>query len=379
MELTLCGSGQVIHIAGGLTLRMLIYLLAVCITSLYIVHRSLDLDVGNVLIFYVFTTCVSMSICFILGNMAGLFDDIKQLSFFIMLPFIFFQVTSKYMIDIISKVIKFSALFMAIIYLTYIVLIKYMRIIDFNILYAAMGEESDFMFRGSEGELFYKGFLYLVIGLLFWLKEKNVCCSILMILSIYYTMTRGFYVITLVGIVLLYIFNNRIKLRTVLFLILLCLVLLLVVGQLGLFEVGENRAEGDELRILTMQQVFERITPFSFFFGHGFGIGVPIRMVHMENSFLEIFHKQGVLGLTFWGYLLYKIIAFYKRIPLSYKKLASVYVVGTITVYIQSLFNPFLINPIGMGFVLLSFVVCKKLSYYGKSIMCSCSLSAETL
>lgn len=87
----------------------------------------------------------------------------------------------------------------------------------------------------------------------------------------------------------------------------------------------------------------------------------------MENSILEIFHKQGILGLSFWGLLLWKIYADYKRTPTEYKQTASLFMIGAVCVYVQSLFNPFLINPIGMSFVLLSFVVSNKLSRLNES------------
>lgn len=280
-------------------------------------------------------------------------------------------------INSISKIIRYSTLLIAIIYLVYIVLIKYVGVIDFSVAYYLISEYSDFMFRGNEGELFYKGFVYLVIGLIFWIKEKKYLCSLLILLAIYYTMTRGFYVITFLCILGYYITLRRFTISTIIFVLFFCSISLLIVNGLGLFDMGENRADGDVIRIMTMQQVFERITPFSFVLGHGFGYGVPIRMVHMENSFLEIFHKQGVLGLFLWGYLLHKIIAFYKRTPSNYKGVSSVYMIGTIGVYVQSLFNPYLINPIGMSFVLLSFVVCNKLSKINESPVCSRSLSTK--
>ncbi|WP_018666682.1 hypothetical protein [Bacteroides gallinarum] len=366
-ELLLCGSGQVIHVAGGLTLRMFNFLIAIGLTVPLIINRRIGQYAGNMLMFYLFTTMVALSFCLISNNQENLFADIKQLSFFLTLPFIYFMVSDKKVIQNVCSIIKWSSLFMSVAYLVYIVLIKYLKVIDFNIFYVMMEEESDFMFRGDEGELFYKGFLYLTIGLLFWMNEKKWLFSLLHLLAIYYTQTRGFYVITLLAILLLYVTRHKMKPSTAASLFLLCLLLLFVTLQLGLFDVGEDRTGGDELRMLTALQVIERITPFSFLFGHGFGYGVPVRDIHMENSILEIFHKQGILGLSFWGLLLWKIYADYKRTPTEYKQTASLFMIGAVCVYVQSLFNPFLINPIGMSFVLLSFVVSNKLSRLNES------------
>lgn len=373
-ELVLCGSGQVIHLVGGLTLRMLNFLIVICLTSLLIIDKKIGKDTGLLLALYMLITCMAISFCLISDNVHNLFADIKQLSFFLTLPFIYFMISDKEVILNICAIVKWSTFLMTIVYLIYIVLIKYVQVIDFTLFYTLMGDESDFMFRGNEGELFYKGFLYLTIGLLFWMNEKRWFISVLYLLAIYFTQTRGFYAITLLGIVLLYTTQHRLKSSTIVSLLMLCLFLLFVTLQLELFEVDENRMDGDELRMLTVQQVFEEITPLSLLFGHGFGYGVPVRQIHMENAFLEIFHKQGLVGLFLWGLILYKIYFNYKHTSIVHKKISSIFMVGTVCIYVQSLFNPFLINPIGMSFVLLSFVVCNKLSKSNESSLCHCSV-----
>lgn len=271
-ELLLCGSGQVIHVAGGLTLRMFNFLIAIGLTVPLIINRRIGQYAGNMLMFYLFTTMVALSFCLISNNQENLFADIKQLSFFLTLPFIYFMVSDKKVIQNVCSIIKWSSLFMSVAYLVYIVLIKYLKVIDFNIFYVMMEEESDFMFRGDEGELFYKGFLYLTIGLLFWMNEKKWLFSLLHLLAIYYTQTRGFYVITLLAILLLYVTRHKMKPSTAASLFLLCLLLLFVTLQLGLFDVGEDRTGGDELRMLTALQVIERITLFRFCSGMGSGM-----------------------------------------------------------------------------------------------------------
>lgn len=369
-ELVLCGSGQVIHVAGGFTLRMFNFLIIICFTALLILNRKIGKDAGILIAYYLLTTAIAISSCLILGNSNNLFADIKQLSFFLALPFIYFMVNDEKVIRNICTIIKWSTLFMVVVYLIYIVLIKYMKLIEFNIFYASMEEESDFAFRGDEGELFYKGFLYLTIGFLFWMKEKRWFISFLYLLAIYYTQTRGFYVITMLGIVMFYLTQYKLRSSTIISLLIISLVMFFITLQLGLFDVEDGRVDGDELRIQTFQQVIDRVTLFSFLFGHGFGYGVPIRQVHMENALLEIFHKQGVIGLAFWAVLLYKIFVYYKRTSKVYKKTASIFMIGSLCVYVQSLFNPFLINPIGMSFVLLSFVICNKLSRFNESSLC---------
>lgn len=218
-----------------------------------------------------------------------------------------------------------------------------------------MNDSSDFMFRGNEGELFYKGFLFLPIGLAFMLNNKRWIFVIITLLAIYFTMTRGFYIISLCALVLFYVLSSKISISKLFVLFILLFIGGIIIVNSGLFEMGDDRADGDAIRLITIQQVLERINLFSFFFGHGFGNGVPIREVHMEMSYLEVFHKQGLLGILFWIYLFYKVSIFYYKTSGSNKKKAIPFYIGVILVYIQSLFNPFINNPIGMSFILLAF------------------------
>lgn len=104
-------------------------------------------------------------------------------------------------------------------------------------------------------------------------------------------------------------------------------------------------------------QLAERVNPISIFVGHGFGIGVPIRPVHFEISFLEIFHKQGLLGLMFWLIFLRIIVYNYTKIrSYEYKKIALGFLLSSMFIYIQTQTNPFMNNPIGMSFLLISVI-----------------------
>ncbi|WP_455610973.1 hypothetical protein, partial [Bacteroides sp.] len=77
-------------------------------------------DTGKILMLFVFTTCIGISLCLISDNTVNLFDDIKQLSFFLMLPFMSYMVKNIDMVNAVSKTIRYSVLLMAIIYLVYI-------------------------------------------------------------------------------------------------------------------------------------------------------------------------------------------------------------------------------------------------------------------
>lgn len=362
-ELVLCGSGQVAKIGGGLTLRMLNYLCMFGFYLLFVVygHFKMNRLDWRIFGFYLLTFFFATSWCLINGNTLNLAEDLKPLSYFLVFPFFIITISSYDIIRKISSIIQYGALIMSIVYLVYLAIIKIFNLIDFVAFYGSMSEQSDIMFRENGGELFYKGFLFLPIGLLFWFKEKKIVPVCIILLAIYFTLTRGFYIIAMLGIACYVISISKKNLPTLLFWGICGMAAIFVVVASGLFEMGEARSDGDLIRIVTFEQVMDRVTPLSTLIGHGFGDGVPIRTIHMENAFLEIFHKQGILGLSFWMFLLYGI-HFYSKRAIIHRDISRLYWIGTLMVYVQSLFNPFLTNPIGMSFVIIGYACCRYLS-----------------
>jgi hypothetical protein len=99
------------------------------------------------------------------------------------------------------------------------------------------------------------------------------------------------------------------------------------------------------------------VTPISVVIGHGFGEGVPIRDNHFEINYLEIFHKQGFIGLVFWFSLMFYIGWLYLNCKrLGYEKKARPFFLAALFVYIQSATNPYLTNSIGLNMIMISIV-----------------------
>lgn len=362
-ELVLCGSGQVLRLGGGLTLRMLNYLCIFGFYMLFVIYGHFKMTRQDWLVFvsYLLTTLFAAGCCLINGNANRLVEDIKPLSYFLVFPFFLIAINSCATIRKISSILKYGALIMSAVYLVYLAAIKLLGLVDYVAFYGSMAEESDFMFRDEGGELFYKGFLFLPIGLLFWIREKKYLAAGIILVAIYFTLTRGFYIMALLGIGCYIFYRSKKNLPTLFFWAVCGAAGLFIIIASGLFDMGGARSDGDLLRIITFDQVVERITPLSTLIGHGFGAGVPIREIHMENAFLEIFHKQGLLGLAFWFLLLY-CIRFYSKRAVIHKDIARLYWIGVLMVYVQSLFNPFINNPIGMSFVIIGYACCRYLS-----------------
>lgn len=129
-----------------------------------------------------------------------------------------------------------------------------------------------------------------------------------------------------------------------------------------LLETLGDKSDSDIVRYTQINQVTSAINPVSFLIGHGFGIGVPIREVHMELSFLEIFHKQGLLGLCFWfGIFIHIFIMYFNIKDKKYKEIALPFLLSVVFVILQSTTNPYMNNPIGLTMILITIVVFSKL------------------
>lgn len=368
LELFLCGSGQVIKL-GPLTLRMLNFALAIILALFIAITHPIPKKNNLCLILYALYLMMWGGISIIFNDYKFVFEDIKPLSYFFIFLFFYYMIIENSTIFMVVKILKFSTLFLSIIYLIYIILIK-SELIDFSVVYLLLSDTTDIIFRGTDGELFYKGFIFLPIGFLFFWDEKKYFVSAIILTAIYFTQTRGFYVITILGVFLHFCLTHKMKLSNMFALFILLALTYWSISYFELFEMGEKRDEGDVLRILTIEQVFDDITPFSFIWGHGFGKGVPIRQVHMEMSYLEIFHKQGIIGLIALIYLFLKIYIFWNNIAPSKKRIATLFFIGTCMIYCQSFFNPYINNPMGIGFILLTYFICYKLSKHYENSMC---------
>ena len=136
------------------------------------------------------------------------------------------------------------------------------------------------------------------------------------------------------------------------------------------FLIGD-KTSGDAIRQDQLTSSSDIVSSFPYrdlIFGYGFGSQNIPRPTHMEFMYIEILIKQGVIGLLFWLYLLASVtIILIKNINVDNEHLVLVLISGLLLAYLESLTNPFLINSIGMSFVLISIVGSQLLSAINKS------------
>lgn len=360
LELFLLGSGQFISISG-ISLRMLFYTSAIMLSTILILQ---GIKTQRLVFLFLLIYISMLSFSSLLGTLNGasissILENIKPLIFaFMIIPFSLFIINLK-RVYLVGKLIKISGLFMSVSLISLLIFL-YFGYIDFNAMYIILSSDAnDFMINNADiPRIFYKGFLYVCIAFIFYTYSNNkykVLILSLLFISIVLTFTRGF----LLALILSFVFISIIefKQKKSFYILLTIFIGLAILLPFYVNIIGE-RDVSDSIRILQIKEVFDSITISSFFIGHGYGIGVPTRPNGMEITFLEIFHKQGILGLFLWiGFLFYMIFNYLNIRNLAYKKIFKPFLVSIFFVYFQSLTNPYLNNPIGMSMVLLAFSV----------------------
>lgn len=370
-ELILGGGGRPIAF-GPVSLRMVLFSIAMIITIVeFLRGKRMSQQLTIFLVLFVLSLVLALLIGILSGAQPKFWiEDIKPLSYILILPFFYFVLSDFKIVRPVPAMIVTGGMLLAFTFFSVLILI-HSGVLPFLSFYDAVIGTGEFFFR-AETTFFYKGFIYICIALIFsYLIPIKYRKSILIALglAIVLTMTRGFifalamtwffyallerkypHVIASVAIVIIAVFFSK-----------------PIIYQLseslhwikGLDEqvvpkdkLLGNRDESDAGRVDQLRQVFAQVTPVSFFLGHGFGIGVPSRPVHMEISYLEIFHKQGVTGLAIWAYLFYLLFRKFKD---TEKNLYSkAYFYSASFLFFQSITNQFINNPIGLSFALLS-------------------------
>ena len=348
---------------GPITVRMLLYVIAVLLSLVYYsIKKTIKTDVF-ILMFALTTSCLLSGVVGYVNraSIGAILEDFKPLSFIYVL--LFFSVVIKRIEDIdkICKIVKIGSLILGGGYIL-VVLLLFFKQIDFASFYLRQYEIGEVMFR-DDTLFFYKGFMYLCVGFFFFLlsKGKYSLIPLLFLFScIVLTLTRGFILFTVL-ITLYYVFfiSKNVLIKWLFFIMGLFSVMILIPI---LLETLGDKSDSDIVRYTQINQVTSAINPVSFLIGHGFGIGVPIREVHMELSFLEIFHKQGLLGLCFWfGIFIHIFIMYFNIKDKKYKEIALPFLLSVVFVILQSTTNPYMNNPIGLTMILITIVVFSKL------------------
>ena len=393
-ELFLGGSGRVFSF-GSITLRMILFSIALLWFSIRIFQNPNKKFVIRMVLFFGITVSAGALVGILNHAPKGLiFTDIKQLLFFLSIISFSFFLNTKEQVNKCIKILKNATLILSLAYLICYSFIK-LNILKMEPFYNTLSVEwlhDEFMFRGTGGNFFYKGFFYLGIGIFFYLFSKptikNGFIVLIIYVALFLTLLRWLLAITLVIFACTIFFNwaihkfkiSFLKSKQMVFHIVILGVMILIPITFKNFYTTTlgNKQESVDIRkqqfdqvsaqifntkkstkiskINKNQEVVNTTKKFNFILGKGFGIGVPIRPVHMELTYLEIFFKQGILGLSFWFFIFFYCIYNFKRAWYNHVDLNTIlpWITGVLVIYFQSITNPLLVNSIGMSFVILA-------------------------
>lgn len=368
---------------GPVSLRMILFGGAIVYTLLSLWQgQRIKKEYIQLTFIFAFTLVVGLVIGFVnQAPVSKMWEDVKPLMYFMMLPFFALTIQTKEDVEKCASIIRWSAVAMAAIFFT-ILLVIHFHFVPFLTFYNSTINTEELFFRG-EYTFFYKGFLFLSIGVLFFAfskdRYKNVFITILVI-ALLLSFTRGFLLALTLTLFLFYISQKKIIPAVIFFLISFFILAYggTSISALSRWMANQNLAVGnsasrperaatllgdrlysDDQRKLQIQEVYERISFSSLLVGHGFGIGIPAKPIHMEIAYLEILHKQGLIGLLFWGIFGWKIYRSYRSGSKTF--LSNAFFFSSVFVAIESLTNQYINNPIGMTVLLISWISLNQL------------------
>jgi hypothetical protein len=173
-ETCLGGSGGFIKLGGGLTLRKVNTFVALLI-SLFVIYqlKKVPRNIAYIFIAFVITLVIAVIIGFInYGYNPKIPENLLQQSFFLLLPFYSLFIRNEADIKIVVRILKFASLSIALIYLGVLGLIA-IGVVSFLEVYQIMTTSTEFMGRG-ESAFWFKGFLYLCLGVFFLIQRKKL-------------------------------------------------------------------------------------------------------------------------------------------------------------------------------------------------------------
>lgn len=373
-ELIVGGGGRLLAF-GPISLRMILFSLAMVVTGVELLHGK---RVPSELSRFVFLFLASLGVATLIGILSGaplanLIEDVKPLLYILILPFFYFALSDLPDVSVIRMLIIAGAVIMSMAFLLILSAI-HSGLVPFLEFYDRVIGTKEFFFRG-ETTFFYKGFIYLCLAIVFaYFSDIRFRTIIIALLGfvIVLTFTRGF-LLALAMTWLLYSLLERKYVNLTAGISALVLIVFLakpmiyhlstVVHTLKGYDervvpktqLLGNRDESDSGRLEQIREVLAHVTPASVVVGHGFGNGIPSRPVHMEISYAEIFHKQGLIGLSIWAYLF--LLIFRKFTQCKQEPDAKAYFYSVSLLFFQSITNQFINNPIGLSFALLSLVL----------------------
>lgn len=353
-ELFILGSGRLLSF-GLISLRFILFPFALYI---YLYNVAAAGKIKNSDFYYLITLTTILSVYLLLGvinnnNILQIINDVKPLFFAYCYPYIR-QILSEH--RRINDTLKL--LYCCTFLLCFTLIALQISILCELITYSEFVDKTiysdDFIYRGDLF-FFYKGIVYVAVSLLiFSYSNKWKLIKIYTILSVallLLSFTKGL----IAGTLFVYTATLMKKRNyTVLFFILIVAASLALplYEYRSLIDAGNN--DSIDVRLNDFNDIINSLDPLSFIVGHGFGSNISNR-VNIENTYLWVFSKGGVLGILLIFWLIVKYCNAYFS---GSKTIFRFHIFSSgIFLFILTATNPFINNPIGMSWLFASYAI----------------------
>ncbi len=372
-ELFMGGGGRLLAI-GPFTLRMLLFAASLLVFAGAFAFRLRRMDgqrlaFGLLLIYlivHVFGLVVGALQGADVSDMAG---EFQQSLYWLAAPFFALVLQSPAMVHRTSALVRISGVLLAAGYILILFLLAIGRLSILQVL-PILTESGEVTVRG-DNFLFYKGFLYLGVSIIFFVAIRSkywLPLTAFVAAALVLTLTRGFLLSVSVSVLFLLVAQRRYIAASLASVVVAVGAFFMLVYVPSLSStISNSQFESVTQRQQDFFQIIDNITPRSLLVGDGYGAIVNDR-INIENTFLWAVWKLGIPGLLFWLTPLLLCAYFYFRIPdRATHREASAFFFGAVLVYIQTLTNPYLNNPIGLSFVLVAIFSLRTLAKEARS------------
>ncbi|MCM2536043.1 O-antigen ligase family protein [Neobacillus pocheonensis] len=356
---------------------------------------------------------VSSLIGFVHGHPKGaIITNFLRVTFFVLyFPLAYYISKDRFPVKRIITILKYSALAVAIFTITVSLLGKTIFSgNNFRPFYDFMNwmMNDDLFFRPSNS-VFYKSHFYVLVGVVLSMNDllnkkftkSDLAIVILGGFSLIWSETRGFLLAFMLIVFLIIVLDMKIivdplkglskKLQKLIqskqfikkFVILLVIMVAVpflfqnmtlerfgntTIDQTSTTNVKGHKNQETQVNDVSVNARMKFIVaskdilkhPTNLVFGTGYGTTIAGRITGIEMSFLQILVEQGIIGFATWLFLFF---IFYYNYYVAYKK---GYKLTTLDISLMATFmgillltniNPFINNPIGIGFFLILLVI----------------------
>jgi hypothetical protein len=368
LELFIGGGGRLTAV-GPVSLRMLLFAACLCATAVALLFPRRRSDGVLLAMFLVLIYLLIHVAGWVVGAIYSsdgkeILTEFQQSLYWLAAPFFALMIQSEQDVLRYARVVQMAGVLLASMYLA-ILLGLLTGVIHLSLVRSLIAPSGEVVFRS--GEFFiYKGFIYLGISIVFFVALRGKYWTLLAVwvaFAMVFTFTRGFLISAAAAMLLMLCFQGRWRAAAPALFLVACgaFVIWVYLPSLDTKILGNYDASTNE-RLQDLAYMVDHVSLKTLLIGEGFGSMINDRYL-IENTFLWALWKLGIAGLLFWMLPMALCIYYYSKIPdRRTNSLANAYFFGTVLVYLQTMVNPYVNNPIGLSFVLLAIFSLRRLS-----------------